>query len=193
MAGNTKEAHQALLLRLNKGLQSSTRSHGNFPLIRLDEHMHLPQVDMIRSQQIEGTMEMLLCFLVGPLFGFGGQEKVVAVALYPGAEQLLGGAIAVGSVDMVDAILKQQLHRTVGFGLGNAAERGRAKDCTRTLMPGATKRPFLNHGALLTCDNVNMPQPNAATLRPLYRIAASKCKKTGGQRMTEQCACVSHG
>src|SRR6266498_3172504 len=90
-------------------------------------------------------MDLIARGHVGALAGFGGQEELLAVAAHPRPDPQLGFAIAGGGVDVVDAVLKQQLQRAVGVILRDIAERRRAKDRACASVAGAAEGERGNH------------------------------------------------
>ena len=84
---------------------------------------------------------------VGALAGLGGQEELVLAQ--PGGDAQLRVAVAGGDVDVVDAVLEQQLERAVGVGLGDVAERRGTEDHAAGLVSGRAEGGALDHARSL--------------------------------------------
>ena len=69
----------------------------------------------------------------------------------PRREPQLRVAVRRSGVDVVDAVLEQQLERRVGLGLRERAERRGAEDRARALVAGAPEWRFRDHPLRLTC------------------------------------------
>ena len=67
----------------------------------------------------------------------------------PGRETQLGVAVARGDVDVVDAVLEQELECRIGLALGDLPERRRPEDHARALVAGCSERRLLDHARRL--------------------------------------------
>ena len=83
---------------------------------------------MVDAQPVEGAVQLLARLVRAAPAGLGGQEKAIGLAAQPGLHAQLGIAVARGDVDVVDAVLQQDLERAVGDVLGDPRERGPSED-----------------------------------------------------------------
>src|SRR5262249_50924955 len=134
------EADQALLPRLDRGLDGAARAEGLVPLDRVDQVVQLPEVDVVDAEPVEGAVQLLARGGGLPLARLGGEEELVPVLAQPGPGPELCVAVAGGDVDVVDAVLEQRLEGTVGDLLRHPREPGGSEDDTRALVAAAAER-----------------------------------------------------
>src|SRR6267143_3212593 len=100
---------------------------------------------MVDAQSVDGTIDLFARPLLVALVAFGRQEESSGFALQPGRDAKLGVAVTGRRVDMIDAVAKQDLECLVSHFLRHAAQRRRAKDDPRALVPGASELSFRDH------------------------------------------------
>jgi hypothetical protein len=101
---------------------------------------------VVDAEAVERAADLLTGGAVGPLAGLGGQEELALVALQPGGDPQLGVAVAGRDVDVVDAVLNQQLQRAVGILLGDTAQRRGAEDGAGRLVSGRPEAGTFDQG-----------------------------------------------
>ena len=146
VAGDADEADEALLARLDGGLERAVRRQRDLPVDHVDEVVELDQVDVVDAEPVERPPDLLLRARVVPLAGLGGDEEPARLALEPRGEAQLGVAVRGGRVDVVDAVLEQELERALGLGVGDRSERRGAEDRAAALVSGAAERRPCDHG-----------------------------------------------
>ena len=136
VAGDADEADQSLVARLDGRLAARRLahrlSHSSWST-RLWSWMRSTWSTPSRSSE-RRISSRAAAYARSPVFV--ARKKRVAVRAQPGREPQLGVAVAGGRVDVVDAVLEQQLERAVGLVLGTA-ERGGAEDDAGALVAGA--------------------------------------------------------
>ena len=145
VAGHPDEAHQTLLTGFDQGFERPARPHRHLPLIRLGQVVELDQVDLVDLQPLQRAAQFVARPLIRAVAGFGRQEEVPAMAGHPGADAQLGVAVAGGGVDMVDAVLEQDLQRAVSVRLADSTQRRRAKERPRAQLARTAKGLFSDH------------------------------------------------
>ena len=134
VAGDADEADEALVARLDGGLERAAFAQRGLPLDHVDEVVQLQQVDVVDAEAVERAADLLARARAVALAGLRGEEEPVAVLRQPRCEPQLRVAVRRGRVDVVDAVLEQQLERAVGLGLRDgrrAPRRRRACACSR--------------------------------------------------------------
>ncbi len=139
MPGDADEADEPRVARLDRGAQGAVLAHRDVPVAGVHEAVQLDQVDRGHLHALERALDLVARRRVGALAGLRGEEEAVAVPGEAGREPQLGVAVARGGVDVVDAVLEQQLDRLVGVALADVAERGRAEDDAGALVAGAAE------------------------------------------------------
>src|SRR3972149_207328 len=89
-------------------------------------------------------MNLFARFSFGAFPCFGGKEEILAMLFHPRTNPQLRFAVARRCVNVIDAVLKQQLQR--GIGLSHFAQRRRAEDRPCAVMSRTSKSLFSNHG-----------------------------------------------
>ena len=103
------------------------------------------QIDLISLQAVERTAKLIPCRALAAFAGFGGEKKVVAIALHPRPQPQFRIAITGGGVNVIDPMRHQQIHRGVGFSLAHFAKRRRAKQGSGAQVAGAAKGLGFDH------------------------------------------------
>jgi hypothetical protein len=145
--GNADEAHEPLRPRLDQRFERASGSECGFPLLFIDEIVHLDQIDVVNAQSFERAMHTVARAAVGSIAGLGSEEEALAMLAHPRANSQLGLAVRRGRVDMIDAVLEQRLEHRVRLRLVHRAQRGGAEDDSRALMTGLAECTCLNHDA----------------------------------------------
>jgi hypothetical protein len=107
--------------------------------------VELDQIELVRGEALTRPLEAGAGALRGALVRLRGQEEAVAMPRHPRAHTQLRIAIHGGRVDVVHAVLEQQLEERVSLVLAHAAERRGAEDDAAADVPGAPERDLL-HG-----------------------------------------------
>ena len=141
--GDADEAHEPLLAGLHRGLDHAARTQRGVPVDRVGEVVELPEVDVVHAHSVERAMQLLACLGRAACAGLGGDEEAAGVALEPRRDAQLGVAVAGSGVDVVDAVLHQQIESAVGRRLIDAAQRRRTKKSARAVVTGTAKRDLL--------------------------------------------------
>ena len=149
--GDADEPDKALVARFDGGFERAPFAQRGLPLDHVDEVVQLQQVDVIDAEAFERAVNLLASAGSVALPGLRGDEEPVAVLLQPRREPQLGAAVRGSGIDVVDAVLEQQLKRLVGLGLGDRAERRGAEERARAVVAGAPERRFRDHTLRLTC------------------------------------------
>ena len=150
VAGHADEAHEPFLARLDRGLEGAVGAERRLPLDHVHEVVQLDRVDVVDAEPVERAADLLARAAVGPLAGLGRHEELPLVALQPRGDAQLGVAVAGRDVDVVDAVLEQQLQRAVGILLGDAPQRRGAEDGAGRLVSGRPEGGAFDHGREVT-------------------------------------------
>ena len=145
MTGDADEADEPLVACLDRRLERAARPERRLPLALVDEVVQLEQVDTVGLEQLERAPDLLACGPVLALAGLGREEEVRAVLAHPRPDPELGVAVARSRVDVVDAVLEQELERAVRLVLRGLAERGCAEQRPRADVPGRAEGELLDH------------------------------------------------
>ena len=117
MSGHADEANEAFVARLDQRFERTAFAQRGLPLDHVDEVVQLDQVDLIDAEPVERAADLLVRAGAVALPGLRREEEAVAMLRQPGREPQLRFAIGRGRVDVVDAVLEQQLQRGVRLGL----------------------------------------------------------------------------
>ena len=90
------------------------------------------------------------------LTGLRREEKPIAVLAQPRGEPQLRVAVRRSGVDVIDAVLEQELERGIGLGLTERTERCSTEDRARALVAGAPEWRYRDHVCRLTCPECRM-------------------------------------
>ena len=144
VAGDADERDQALAAGLDRRLQRAAGAERDVPLDHVDEVVELDRVDVVDAEPLERAVDLLLRLRVGALAGLGRQEELVLRE--PRGDPQLRVAIGGGDVDVVDAVLEQQLERAVRIGLGGLGQRRGTEDHAAGLVSRRAEGGALDHG-----------------------------------------------
>ena len=106
-AGDAEIADHLLFAGLLEGFDGSAFGEDLVDVFLNAYVVELPGVDVVGVEELEGDFEVFECGVAGALFGFAGDEDLIAVALEGFAEILLapaiGAAVDGGGVEVVDS------------------------------------------------------------------------------------------
>jgi hypothetical protein len=120
--------------------------------------VQLDRVDVVDAEAVERAPDLLARGGVAALAGLRRDEELALVLPQPVRDAQLGVAVSGGGVDVVDAVLEQQLESAVGVALGPAGERRGAEDHAGGLVAGGSEGGALDHDPEVT--------PRASLRRP---------------------------
>ena len=78
-----------------------------------------------------------------------GDEEGVRAPLEPGRDPQLRRTVGRGRVDVIHAVLEEQLQRSLRVGVGDMAQPRRTEDRARALMAGLAERRLRDQAASL--------------------------------------------
>ena len=102
-------------------------------------------VDLIDAEPFERSMQTCARAFVSTIAGLGREKEAAPMLAHPRSDPQLRFAVRSRGVDMVDAVFQQHLEHLVCFLLLHTAERGGAKNHSRALMTGFSKRTCSDH------------------------------------------------
>ena len=149
VAGDADVPHQALLARLDARLQRAARAQRDVPLDHVAQVVQLDRVDVVDPEPLERAPDLLARRGVRALAGLGRHEEPCR-SLSHVRDPQLRVAVAGGDVDVVDAVLEEQLQRAVGVRLGDVAERRGTEDHAAGLVSGRAEGGAVDHAPELT-------------------------------------------
>src|SRR5215218_11262514 len=147
VAGHTDEADQALILRTDDSLEDAAGSEGCLPLGLVDEVVQLNQVYVIGAKPFERPRDLRVRLLTLPFAGLCRQEEVRPVRLHPRPDPELCVTVTRGRVNVIDAVLADQLHRVIRLGLTDITESRGSEDGARAVVSGASELQNGDHGS----------------------------------------------
>jgi nitrate reductase gamma subunit len=114
VTGDAEATDDPLVARFNQRLDRATRRENLFHLIHPREVVHLPEIDVIGLQKLEGALEELQRSVTRAIVGLGGEKGLRTARLHDLTEVLLAppildSAIACRCVDIVDAQIESLL------------------------------------------------------------------------------------
>ena len=111
VAGDADEADETLVARLDGRFERAAFAQRSLPLDHVDEVVQLEQVDAIDAEPVERAADLLARAGAVALPGLRREEEPVAVLAQPRREPQLRVAVRRSGVDVIDAVLEQQLER----------------------------------------------------------------------------------
>ncbi len=148
VAGDADVVDQALLPRLDARFECAARAQRRVPLDHVAQVVQLDRVHVVDPEPLERAPDLLPRRGVRALARLGRDEE--RVLLEPRRDPQLRVAVARGDVDVVDAVLEEQLQRAVGVGLGDVAERRGTEDHAAGLVSGRAEGGAVDHAPELT-------------------------------------------
>jgi hypothetical protein len=146
VAGDADEPNEAFVTRLDSRLQRAALAQRLLPLDHVDQVVQLDQVDAVDTHALERAPDLRPRAVVVAAARLRREEEAVAVLCEPRLQAILRLAVRGGNVDVVDAVLEQELEHAVGLGLRHApADRGGAEDRPRALVSGAAEQGRRDH------------------------------------------------
>jgi hypothetical protein len=107
--------------------------------------VELDEIDHVDAEPLQRAMQLLLRRAVVALVDLRREEEAAGVALQPGRDPQLGVAVGRGRVEVVDAVLEQQLQRPLGLLVRDRAERRSAEDDARAVVTRAPEGCGVDH------------------------------------------------
>src|SRR3982751_321207 len=123
VTGDADEADETLVARLQRGVERSAFPQRELPLDHVDQVVQLEQIDAIDAEPVERPADLLARARVVALSGLRREEETFAMTAQPGRDPELRVTVRGGGIDVVDAVLEQELERLVRLGLRDGAER----------------------------------------------------------------------
>ena len=145
VTGDADEADEPLVARFDGCLQRATLAERGLPLVRIDEVVQLQEVDVVDPEAVERPADLVAGTGTITLARLRRQEELVAVLREQWREPKLGVAVRRSGVDVIDALLEEQLEGRVGFRLRDRAQGRGAEDRARAVVPGAPERRSRDH------------------------------------------------
>src|SRR5215203_6842435 len=180
VARHTDEADKALTLRAHNGLQHTAGSEGCLPVRLVDEVVQLNQINLVGTKPLERPGDLRVRVVTPPLPGFRRQEQVRPVCLHSRPDPQLCVAVACGRVDVVDAVLAEQLHRVIRFGLRDVTESRGPEDGAGALVSSTSELQNRDHGShCASCESGPAfgQQNGDQTLRALLIIGIRRVRR----------------
>ena len=140
VAGDADEADEPLVAGLERCLERPAGTERLLPLAGMDEVVQLDQVDRGDIHPVERAVDGVARRRSRPVAGLRREEERVAMLREPGSQLVLRVPVARGGVDVVDAVLEQQLEDGVRLGRCRSAERDGAEHDPRAHVPRPTER-----------------------------------------------------
>ena len=162
VAGDPDEADQALITRLARRVERAAGRERLLPFVGVAQRVQLQKVDPVGAQPLERAGDLVLRAGVVAKARLGREKEVVPVAVHPGADPELGIAVGRGGVDVVDAVLEQEVEHPVGGALIDPAEGRGAEDHGRAHVSGAPEGPLLDRHLFFS-----LPVPRRRVRAPL--------------------------
>ncbi len=75
VAGDPEMADDALIAGLDKGLDGAAVGKALLDLLHLRQGVHLPEVDVVGLEQLEGALEELQRAVAGAVVALGGEDR----------------------------------------------------------------------------------------------------------------------
>ena len=111
------ETDEPLVAGLLGGLDRSILPQGELPLDHVDQVVQLQEVDLLDAESVERTANLLPRAAVVALPGLRGEKETIAIPGQPRRDPELRVAVGGGGVDVVHAVLEQDLERCVRLRL----------------------------------------------------------------------------
>ena len=107
VSGNPDKTDEPLFPGLNRSLQGTSRRKSLLPFVGMDQRMKLDQVQLVRTEPVEGPADLFSCFLVGTFSGFGGKKKILPVFFHPWTDSQFRISIIRCRINVIDAEFEQ--------------------------------------------------------------------------------------
>ncbi len=185
VAGDADEPNETLVARLEHGLERAAFTKRLLPFDDVDEVVQLDQVDPIDTHALERASNLRPCALVIASPGLRREKEAVAMLGEPGLQAILRLAVRGGDVDVVDALLQQQLEDGLRLGLRHApADRGRPEDRSRALVACRAEGRGRYH-------DLRLPQLAGVPFNERYSPPLSRAARSSGRPSALSSACVA--
>ena len=121
MTGDTDEAHQAGIARLDRRAKGTVGSERCLPLRLVHEVVQLDEIDVIRTEPLERAADLVAGLGVRPPARFRRDEEAFAPGtLEPRRDAQLGVAVAGRGIDVIHAVTLEQLEHSIRHRLRHA-------------------------------------------------------------------------
>ena len=107
VTGNPDKTDEPLFPGLNRSLQGTSRRKSLLPFVGMDQRMKLDQVQLVRTEPVEGPADLFSGFLVGTFSGFGGKKKILPVFFHPWTDSQFRISIIRCRINVIDAEFEQ--------------------------------------------------------------------------------------
>jgi hypothetical protein len=121
--------------------------------------VQLDQVEPLGAQPLQRAPDLVPRLPVAALAGLGREEEISSVTIHPRSNPKLGIAVGGCRVDVVDAVLEQEVEHAIGGALVDLAECCAAEDHRRAAMAGPSEGAFLDHISLPVVKCATAPMP----------------------------------
>ena len=107
VSGNPDETDEPLFPGLDCCFQGTSRRKSLLPFVGMDQRMKLDQVQLVRTEPVEGPADLFSGFLVGTFSGFGGKKKILPVFFHPWTDSQFRISIIRCRINVIDAEFEQ--------------------------------------------------------------------------------------
>ena len=107
VSGNSDETDEVLFPGLDRSFQGTSRRKSLLPFVGMDQRMKLDQIQLIRTEPVEGPADLFSGFLVGTFSGFGGKKKILPVFFHPWTDSQFRISIVWRRINMINAKFEQ--------------------------------------------------------------------------------------
>ena len=107
VSGNPDKTDEPLFPGLDCSFQGTSRRKSLLPFVGMDQRMKLDQVQLVRTEPVEGPADLFSGFLVGTFSGFGGKKKILPVFFHPWTDSQFRISIVRCSINVIDAEFEQ--------------------------------------------------------------------------------------
>ena len=114
VAGDPDEPGPTLLLGLAEGLESPAGRAQGLHFLQAAHVVHLPQVQVVGVQVLQGDGQMGHGLLIGAAVGLAGEEDLVPVALQAPAQIGFAAGVGPGGLEVADAGLQGRVDDRLG-------------------------------------------------------------------------------
>ena len=127
MAGDAEPAHDPLLARLDQGLQRPALGRALVQLVQLAHRMKLVQIQAVRPEPLERSVQLRLGRITGALLRLAAQEDLAPDPGHPRLQPQLGLTVGRGHVKVIDTGVQGRLDGPVRRVLVHPADPGGAE------------------------------------------------------------------
>ncbi len=117
--GDTNEAAQALVSRLEQGFYCAAGCERGAPLVFLDQVVELNQIHLLDPEAVEASLQAGPCVGPGAVAGLGGKEELVTVIAQKRRQTQFRLSVRCRGVDVIDTAPADQVEGVVGAVLAH--------------------------------------------------------------------------